>query len=1004
MSVYVKLLGSPIIYYNNGKLEPITTKQHALLYYLVIQGDWVTREVLADLFWELDDKRSRNNLRVVLTKLKQDPSFSWADSLEIKDKRLRLLLDSDVNDFHKANNEQQWAKIQSLYQGLLLDNVNIRKAPHFYEWLELERQTLNNQWREALITQAKLWEEKGHFDDARTLMQTLLEDDPDPPYPYAEDALLNLLRYADQSGAYDEALLHYQSIKKQLAQDGLETSESAQKLAERLEAKRQQKALIVKDKPAQPTLPVQANTFIGRDMELVDIAALLGKSDCRLLTLTGLGGIGKTRLALQASEYQKEYFADGVHFILLAALQSANNLAATLLNTLKISLSVGQTPEASLEENLKDKEILLALDNFEHLLEGAPLLGKLLEKTENLKFLVTSREPLNLTWEHTFEVHGLRYPISASKEDFAQYDAVRLFTRTAQQVNSRFQLKTEHYPAVLEICRIVEGMPLGLELAASWLQTFSCQQIAQILAENLGIVESTLKDIPERHRSLEHVFEHSWRLLSELEQNMLSKLAIFRGGFDKEAVRAITDSSYITLVQLKQKSLVRKAGEERFDMHEVIRQGAEKKLKENTDTYQGVCNKHSHYYLNFVANHNEEIRASQIEIITAIEADLDNVYEAWYWLVNKLDVETLYLSLRPLYTFHFNQGRFHQALEICNYTEKCFRQHDKTQNLFFSHLLERKAWCLGLLGNLQESIVYDKESIKLSKYLNDIEGIIISLHSLGILERQRGNNSQARVAWEEALGSSKKHNKTAHTLNILSNLAILEEQEGNYKQAETHYRNALNASQQAGETSSYLRQLNNLATFLLNTGHFDEAEILSKEGFSLAESINQNQSLPYFLLKLARVASFHENYDQAWQLAQRALVLSEEQNNRPYCAKIYHFLGNIALTTKQFLQGFDCLKQGLKLARDVENPATTHDILLSIAKYYYFQEQTDKATSLLELLLQQSPLVKVTERSILDLFEVLNKQIPSESFSDVKHQTSVMNLKELVENLLQDYP
>ena len=179
MSVYLKLLGSPTIYHNNSKLEPIITKQHSLLYYLAIQGDWVSREVLADLFWELDDKKSRNNLRVMLTKIKQETEFDWAKSIEIENTRLRLLLDNDVTNFRKAISEKNWARAQELYQGLLLAGINIRKAPHFDEWLELERQTLNKQWCEALITQAKLWEEKEHFEDAFSLMRVLLEDDPD---------------------------------------------------------------------------------------------------------------------------------------------------------------------------------------------------------------------------------------------------------------------------------------------------------------------------------------------------------------------------------------------------------------------------------------------------------------------------------------------------------------------------------------------------------------------------------------------------------------------------------------------------------------------------------------------------------------------------------------------------------------------------------------------------------------------------------------------------------
>ena len=738
-------------------------------------------------------------------------------------------------------------------------------------------------------------------------------------------------------------------------------------------------------------------------MELVDIAVLLGKTDCRLLTLVGLGGIGKTRLALQTTEHHKEHFADGVHFILLASLQSASNIAATILNTLKIPLSVGQTPEESLQENLKDKEILLALDNFEHLLAGASLLGTLLEKTKKLKFLVTSREPLNITWEHTFEVHGLRYPDSASTKDFANYDAVRLFTRTAQQVNSHFQLKTEHYPAILEICRIVEGMPLGLELAASWLQTFSCQQIAQILAENIGIVESTLKDIPERHRSLDHVFEHSWRLLGEPEQNMLSKLAIFRGGFDKEAAKVITNASYITLVQLKQKSLVRKASEERFDMHEVIRQGAEKKLKENDGVYQETRTKFSHYYLDFLAKHSKEIQTNQVDITSIVETNLDNVREAWYWAVDKLNADKLYASLETLHLFHMNQARPQEALQLYNYSEKQFRKYKETQNLFFPRVLEYKAWFLNRLGNVEEAILYANESLELSQSINHKKSIIESLQMLGVLEIEIGNYSQGRLLWQEGLDLAKESNETLKELLLLTNLAIVEEQEGNYKQAEAYYHSALTISKQLGQTSLHIKNLNNLATFLLNTNRFDEAAIAAKKGIELAEGINQLDELPYLLLKLARIASFHKNYDEAWQLAQKALTLAQEQNNKPFCAKLYHFLGETALATKHISQSSSYLGQGLKIAVDVNNSSTVHDILISIAKLYNLNKQTEQAINLLYLLLRQSPLVKSTEENILGLLDVLDAEIDSKSLGETPEVKSRITLQESIEKFLSDY-
>lgn len=995
MAAYIKILGSPTIFYKNSRLEPPTTKQHALLYYLIIKGDWVNREVLADLFWELGEEKARSNLRVALTKLNKDDNFNWAGNLEVERSRVRLRLKNDVSDFREAINDKQWIKAQELYMGPLLKGVNLRKAEQFDQWLVTEREALHTQWREALTTQAKFWEAEERFDDASQLMQILLQHEDNNAYEEREDTLLQLLRCADKSGEYTQALRCYQTTKKRFEQDGLFLSAAVEELAKRLEQKQQQKILTAESIPKY-TIPIQANAFIGRNTELKEIANLLGQESCRLLTLKGLGGIGKTRLAMQVTESQTETFSDGVHFISLAALQSANNLAATILGTLKISLIAGQTPEEGLKVNLRDKKIFLTLDNFEQILAGASLLGELLEQAANLKILVTSREPLNISWEVPFEIFGMNYPEKVTVDDFANYDAVRLFTRTAKVADRQFQLTAEHYPAVLEICRVVEGMPLGLELAASWAANFSCQEIAEFLKEDVSMLENTLKDAPERHRNLNKVFEHSWNLLNELEQSMLSKLAIFRGGFDKDAAKSITKAPFITLLQLKQKSLVRKAKEERFDMHEVVRQGAEKKLKENVNEYKQTCTAHSQYYLNLFSSNSETIKANEPEIIKVIEVNLDNIREAWEWAVDELDADTLEANLRLLNFFYINQGRFQDILNLYNYAEAQFRKHN-TQHLFFPHLLNQKSWCLHKLGDVQQSITYTKESIESSKKLKDTWGTISSLLVLGIIERERRNNSQARIAWQEALKLAEEHNEAVEMLNISSSLAVLEEEEGNYQQAETHYRHTLKIAQKTGLTAKYLFYLNNLATFLLNTEQFNEAEILLQEGLKLAETTNQSAHLPYFLLKLAKIANFRDkDYDKAWQLAQQALTLAQEQQNTAYCAKIQHFLGDVALATEQFSQSYTCLKKGFQLAKELNNPATIHEILISLAQLYSLEDKTDQAISLLGLLLQQTSLVKTTEKSARDLLEKLKEQKISTQLA-TEQKEKIVSLEEFLE-------
>lgn len=993
MSARLTLLGTPAIHLGQERLEPPTTKLHALLYYLVIRTEWVRRETLADLFWALDERRARNNLRVSLTKLKQNPQFAWAE-LEVELNRVRLMIDSDVKAFRVAVQAEQWQEALLTYGGPLLDGVSLRNAPHFDEWLTSERQQLQLQWREAALAQAALWEQQSRFEDASALMKTLHQTDL-----FFEDALVQFLRYADKDDNPEPALQYFYTCREQLEQEGLEPSQALLNLAERLEAKRQAQVLVPSAAKPPASLPTQANSFIGRDTELTDLANHLSQRGCHLLTLVGLGGTGKTRLALQTAEYHKESFADGVYFVPLAPLQSAGAVVSALLTTLSLSLRAGETPEARLLSYLENKEILFVLDNFEHLLDATVLITELLENTREVKLLVTSREPLNLSWEHTFEVLGLRYPKSTDAENFAQYDAVRLFVRTARQIDANFQLKTEHHGAVLDVCRQIEGLPLGLELAAGWVQTFSCQQIADLLKQDLSQVVSTLRDIPERHRSLAYVFEQSWQLLSETEQDVLSKLSVFRGGFDHAAVQSVAAASFMTLVNLRQKSLVRRVSEERFDLHEVIRQGGQKKLEAKGETHTTTRTAHSRYYLRLVADLAEAIRTGQPEATKTVETDLDNVRQAWYWAVDSLDFVNLDLSLLSLVRFYLYGGRLQEQLELLDYAETGLRQ-SQSQSAVLARILGHKAWTLGQLGKLQEAIDGTHESLSIRRADKDTLGIINSLNDLGTFLRRRGQFVQARKVWEEALALAIKKSDISRELMVLSNLAVLEEQEGQYERAEVHYRQAIKLSEQSGHTARYLGNLNNLATLLLGAQRFSEAEALLQEGLRLAEATNQRGDLPYFLLKLARVADVHKRTDDAWSLAQQALALALEQHDRPYCAKIYNFLGDVSLAEQRVSQGYSYLIEGLKLAWESRYLETVHTLLISVAQALRLMGKDAKALDLLTLLSQQPSLVASVRSKTLSLLDA--PRIKDKLSTPATPQLSWTSVDEAVDSLLSE--
>ena len=276
----------------------------------------------------------------------------------------------------------------------------------------------------------------------------------------------------------------------------------------------------------------QPTPFIGRTAEVSEITGLLTDPNCCLLTLVGLGGIGKTRLAIQAARQLQAHFTHGVHFVPLQPVRSANFLVSAIADALDKPLPGPAEPETQLSNYLHDKEILLILDNFEHLLPqgGAEQLTRILSRAPKLKLLVTSREVLNLQEEWLYPVRGLPFPKNGQTDRLETYDAVRLFVERAQRVRRDFAL-AEEQAGVVRICHLVEGMPLALEIAASWTKTVSCEVIAGEIERNFNFLTTELRNMPERHRRMQAIFDQSWKLLTTAEQDVFKQLSVFQGGF-----------------------------------------------------------------------------------------------------------------------------------------------------------------------------------------------------------------------------------------------------------------------------------------------------------------------------------------------------------------------------------------------------------------------------------------------------------------------------------------
>ncbi len=408
-------------------------------------------------------------------------------------------------------------------------------------------------------------------------------------------------------------------------------------------------------------LPLQTTSFLGRQRESTELRRLLeAGAGRRLVTIVGPGGIGKSRLSIEVSSDLADQFTHGAYFVPLAPLGDDRQIVVALGDSLGLRNPTGSDLRQGLLDYLRAKSLLLVLDNFEHVLAGADIVTDILKAAPGVKILITSREQLNLTGETVFLLSGLDYPHDARRpaEELRQYDAVQLLLDRARLVRPDWEVSGSELAEVVRICRLVQGMPLALVLAAGWLELLSFAEVAVEIAASLDILEGQARDMPERQRSVRAAFDYSWRRLEAEDQETFSRLSVFRGGFSRRAAQQVAGAGLRTLRTLVQKSLITAEGVDRFAVHELLRQFAEEKL-EAAGQATPVRDAHSTYYLQAVAQREEDLKGRrQLEAMEEIDVDLDNLRTAWSWATQRrntpavnqaLESVSLFMYMRALY-------------------------------------------------------------------------------------------------------------------------------------------------------------------------------------------------------------------------------------------------------------------------------------------------------------------------------------------------------------------
>ncbi len=1026
---HVQLGEEPIIAFNTDKVR-------ALCIYLATEaGQTFQRSHLAGLLWsDIPEEQALHNLRQAISLLRkalhdQEQKIVYVDREQVGIQP-GANLQVDVLEFNQwmqaayryYKNQQGVGTLNiyalkhamDLYKNPFLDRFHLNVSPLFDEWLVLTREQYDNRAVEGLSYLVRYYEHRHENANVLQMLRKIIKITP-----WDEQAHYQLMRFLALDEQWSAAQSQYASLVRYLKHDlnvepDSRTLELFQQIRQRcLPEKLQQKP----DRNNLSNLSILTNTFVGRKNELSELSEMIANPTCRLVTLLGLGGIGKTRLALELACMQVGAFSQGVFLVQLKGATTFDEVLNRIGQSLNLRFSDQILKAQQIIDFYRGKELFFVLDNLDYLstdVEIQSFLAEMINNCLKVMLLITSREKLNIHEEQVYQLEGLNFrtPALVDGKKKLLSEALQLFEKRLQAIHRKFEIGEQDQVSISRLCHLVEGHPLAIELVAGSITGDVETRIEETIEQGIGAFISVLANSQKYQQTLTAVFEVSWQRLNANEKDLLSNLSVFKGGFDGEVLTKLFKTNAHSVKSLLDKSLLRCNFEGRYDMHEMVRQFAKNKLKESGKT-EVICEIHAGYYFDLLRKWGGRFsRGEQSLSLDQIDQELINIKAAWDWMLATGRFVEMIDYLEILYQFFNIRSRFMEgagwfqhiidrlpdpkqhpflsimALNRMGSLAYRARQNELAMNSLTSCQMlldeltnpQEMAFCLVGLGgvalrrkNYQQAFQHASDSERLYQSVADSSGVAYATYLQGLVLNRMGDYDHAAFTLERSLALSREvdyERQIIGPLNLLGDIACIK---GNFDQAESFFTEALQISRKLGDRFNQAILLNNLSSVFHARDDSQAERKCLLESLSICDEIGDQDGVALAYNNLAEMCIRQGDYQLAIEYVEKGLLIANCISEEWTVIVSLNNLGEVYLKLQDSIRANDYLSKAIRLAWQIESLDMVSRIAVNLGELTFLQGDPEAGIKWLQASLAHSALEFDHQQKairILDLHQV----------------------------------